>query len=148
MLKRWRAIASDRSGRVTLGAQGIVLDQASRVLLVRHGYRPGWHFPGGGVEPGEKIEQALAREVFEETGVAVLGVPRLFGIYSNFEAFPGDHIALFIVERWRRARTPKPNLEIIEHKFFARDELPKNLTPGAGRRMSELFDGAAQSRTW
>jgi ADP-ribose pyrophosphatase YjhB (NUDIX family) len=148
LLKRIRSACLARADLVTLGVQGVIIDQTSRVLLVRHGYRPGWHFPGGGVEPGENIEDALAREMLEETGVIVSGAPRLFGIYSNFEAYPGDHIVLFVIDHWRRERIPKPNAEIIEQSFFARDELPHSLTPGAGRRLNELFDKADQASIW
>ena len=115
---------------VTLGVQGIVVDDASRVLLIRHGYRAGWHFPGGGVERGEEIEEALTREVLEETGVVILQPPHIVGIYSHFDDYPGDHVILYRIDRWRRDSIPAPNAEIAEHSFFALDALPETLSPG------------------
>lgn len=139
---------SQRADLVTLGVQGVVIDGASRVLLVRHGYRPGWHFPGGGVERGEKIDHALCRELDEETGVILTKPARLIGIYTNFEIFPGDHVMLFIVDHWRQDRVPSPNAEIVEQRFFALDQLPTAITPATKRRLDELFDRAERVITW
>ncbi len=53
---------------------GIVTDPTGRVLLIRRGQEPAkgcWSVPGGRVEPGESFEEATAREVHEETGLAV-----------------------------------------------------------------------------
>ena len=57
---------------VTVGA--IVFDAEGRVLLVERGRPPGvglWTVPGGRLEPGETLAQAVAREVSEETGLVV-----------------------------------------------------------------------------
>jgi 8-oxo-dGTP diphosphatase len=56
----------------------IVRDSGGRLLLIQRGHEPGrglWSLPGGRVEPGETDEQALIREVAEETGLAVAAGP-------------------------------------------------------------------------
>ncbi|MGA8692117.1 MAG: NUDIX domain-containing protein, partial [Methyloceanibacter sp.] len=67
---------------LTLGAQGVVIDQDDRILLVRHTYRPGWFFPGGGVEWNETLGTALARELEEEVGVSLTGPTQLHGVFA------------------------------------------------------------------
>lgn len=54
------------------GAYGIVR-RDDTVLLVYDQDDQCWYFPGGGIEPGESAEQALAREVAEETGFGLVG---------------------------------------------------------------------------
>ena len=133
---------------LTLGAQGAVVDAQDRVLLIRHGYRPGWHFPGGGVEKNESLELALRRELVEEAGVEIEGTPQLFGVYANFQAFPNDHIALYVVRQWRQPAIPKPNTEIAEQGFFALDALPEGITRATRARLAELFEGVSKAHTW
>jgi 8-oxo-dGTP pyrophosphatase MutT (NUDIX family) len=143
MQRYWRY-----SRGVTLGAQGLVLDSENRVLLVRHTYRPGWHLPGGGVEKRETAVEALRRELAEEAGVLLEGPPELFGVYANFRNFPGDHILLYVVRRWRRPAVPLPNREIAEHGLFAADELPDTIQPAARDRIHEVVGAKPRSEVW
>ncbi len=147
-LKILEALPVRPKHQVTLGVQGLVIEDKCRVLLVRHGYRPGWHFPGGGVERGESLELSLERELLEETGVIATEPPVLFGVYAHFNVFPGDHIVLFVIERWRRETIPAPNSEIAEQKFFAYDCLPENISEGTRRRLDEVFRSAARALSW
>lgn len=133
---------------VTLGAQAMVIDSASRVLLIRHGYQVGWHFPGGGVEKNEGTEEAMRRELLEEAGVTVNGQPQLFGLYSNFEHFPSDHIAVFLVRDFSLAQAFAPGWEVKERAFFDLDKLPDGTTGGVRRRLVEFKDGGVRSAEW
>jgi len=59
--------------RPVVGVGAVVLD-GPRVLLIKRGHPPlkgHWSLPGGGVEVGETLEEAVAREVLEETGLTI-----------------------------------------------------------------------------
>ena len=133
---------------LTLGAQGVIIDARSHVLLVRHSYRPGWFFPGGGVEWNETIETALARELEEEVGVSLTAPAQLHGIFANFASFPGDHIALFVVRDWKRGGDYHELGEIAEAGMFARQDVPDETDAGTRTRLSEIFDRSPISQLW
>jgi ADP-ribose pyrophosphatase YjhB (NUDIX family)/GNAT superfamily N-acetyltransferase len=58
--------------RLRPAARGVVLDRADRLLLVRFEFSDGtrlWATPGGGIEPGESVQEGLVRELSEEVGL-------------------------------------------------------------------------------
>jgi 8-oxo-dGTP pyrophosphatase MutT (NUDIX family) len=147
-LTRLRLLYVRHRRAITLGVRSAVLDGEGRVLLVRHSYTPGWHFPGGGVDPGETASAAAARELAEETGIVATRA-ELFGLYLNRVHAGRDHVALFVARAWRQAHDPGiPNLEIRECRFFSREELPDGTTPGTRRRIAEILEGADRSPDW
>lgn len=123
---------------LTMGVRGVVINQAGEVLLIRHTYTPGWHFPGGGVEKGETAELALSRELIEEAGIRMTGQPELFGIYSNHQNFPNDHVLLYLIRDWEQAEATSHG-EIAELGFFPLDALPDGITQGTKQRLMEVF---------
>lgn len=60
---------------------GIVVNESGEILLVKHNHA-GWAFPGGQVEVGENLIEALQREILEETGIEA-EVGEVFCISSN-----------------------------------------------------------------
>jgi ADP-ribose pyrophosphatase YjhB (NUDIX family) len=133
---------------MTLGVRGLVLDGADRVLLVRHTYVPGYYLPGGGVESGETLLQALARELEEEGGVRLLSAPALQGVYLNRRISARDHVALFVVRHFHCEGVRAPDHEIAEAAFFPLDALPEEATPATRARLAEVLDGAPVSPYW
>ncbi len=132
----------------TLGTRGLVIDGAGRVFLVKHSYVEGWHLPGGGVETGETLLTALARELEEEGNIKLTGAPQLFAVYFNRRISRRDHVALFVVREFLQETPPVPNREIIDHGFFAPDAMPDDVSRATRARIAEVFGGATASELW
>ncbi|MER9893479.1 NUDIX domain-containing protein [Mesorhizobium sp. M0119] len=134
---------------MTLGARGLIHDRASNsVFLIRHTYVPGWHLPGGGVELGETMIEALTREVFEEGNIALTGPPVLKSLHFNRRASRRDHVGLYLVEEFDQPSPKLPDREIAEAGFFPLDRLPEGTTPATLRRIAEVFKGNPVSPYW
>jgi 8-oxo-dGTP pyrophosphatase MutT (NUDIX family) len=133
---------------VTLGAQ-IALMEGDKVLLVRQTYLPGWHFPGGGVEPGETAEAAAARELTEETGYRVTGPMALHGLFLVVNRTTNrDHVALFVCREHERVGDFSANLEIADARWFDAAQLPETTTAATARRVREILGGGRPDPMW
>lgn len=133
---------------MTLGVRGAVLNDRGEVFLVRHGYTPGWHLPGGGVEVGETLEEALAKELREEGNVVVTGTPALHGVCFNRRASRRDHVAVYVVRDFSVTGVKAPDREIVEAGFFPLADLPEGTTPATRRRLAEIAGGLRCDPDW
>ena len=133
---------------LTLGVRALVIDERRRIFLVQHSYVRGWHLPGGGVEPGETMIDALIRELREEANIEPTAPPRLHGIFFNDRVSRRDHVAVFVLRDFRQLGEPVPDREIIAHGFFALDELPNDTTMPTRQRIVEVLGGAPVTERW
>ncbi len=132
----------------TLGVRGVVVDQNGKVLLLRHTYTPGWHFPGGGVERRETCGQSLLRELSEEAGIeATADALQLVSIHANHAFFPNDHVLVYRVTAWTQGQ-PTQRGEIAEIRFVDPLNPPEGVTGGTARRLDELFRRTKRSEAW
>jgi 8-oxo-dGTP pyrophosphatase MutT (NUDIX family) len=134
---------------MTLGVRGLVYRRdMDSVFLIRHTYTPGWQLPGGGVETGETMLEALARELAEEGNIVVTSQPVLKSVHFNRRASRRDHVALYFVEHFEQPSPKKPDHEIAESGFFPLDLLPEGTTPATRQRIREVLGDAAPSQDW
>jgi ADP-ribose pyrophosphatase YjhB (NUDIX family) len=133
---------------MTLGVRAIVISAEDEVLLVRHGYVSGWHFPGGGVEVGETCVESVTRELEEEACIVVGESPVLHGLFFNAQSSRRDHVAVYVVRNFRVLGERTPDWEIREARFFPRSALPEGTTKATRARLAEIFDAAPISDRW
>lgn len=133
---------------MTLGVRGAVFDAEGRVFLVRHTYVPGWHLPGGGVEPGETLHEAMAKELSEEGNIRVTGPMMLHGMFFNDHVSTRDHVAVFVIRAFEQSAPRMADREIAETGFFVLDALPERTTRGTRQRLKEITEGLIPADYW
>jgi ADP-ribose pyrophosphatase YjhB (NUDIX family) len=136
-----------RANSIVPAVSAIVTDDQGRILLIRRTDNKYLAIPGGGVEPGESVSQATAREVKEETGMdcEVTGV---VGIYSN-----PNHVAAYDDGEVRQqfsicfttnllGGTPTPSNESSEVRFVSPDDIPGlDMHPSIRLRIQHYLEG-------
>ena len=117
---------------------GAVIVDADELLLVKRGRGVGagkWSIPGGRVEGGEAMAEALVREVFEETGLEVV-CDELVGWVERI-----DHDHHFVILDFRASlldlarRDPTPGDDAVEAAWWPLDQVAE---------LPDLVDGLAE----
>jgi ADP-ribose pyrophosphatase YjhB (NUDIX family) len=133
---------------MTLGVKAVVLDGQGRIFLVRHTYINGWHLPGGGVELGETVVDALNKELAEEGNIVLEGPAQLHGVYYNRVVSSRDHVIVFVVRAFRQTAPRGADFELSETGFFSLDALPEGVTQATRARIDEVLTGSRPSASW
>ncbi len=119
-----------------IGVFAIIASQG-RFLLARRSDIGWWNLPGGGMEAGETVDEALLREVREEVGIEV-AIDHLIGVYSKPQK------SEVVLTFWCHpvSGTPGTSDEVKEVGWFMIDQLPEPLLP---KHRQRLLDAVRQS---
>jgi ADP-ribose pyrophosphatase YjhB (NUDIX family) len=126
---------ASKATQLRAAVAAIVPDAEGRILLQRRSDNGLWGLPGGSVEIGESVRQAIVREVREETGLAV-EVVRLIGVYSDptFQVvrYPDDMVVHYVSILFA-CRISGGALQTCEEtldlQFFDPTDLPMDVLP-------------------
>lgn len=104
-----------------------IIVKYNKILLIKRGTKPFkgfWALPGGGVEWDQTLEDAIHKEVLEETGLTAKSI-KFLNIYSDPKRDPFQVITLaYIVEA---EGEPKASTDATAYQWFSLGSLPKPL---------------------
>lgn len=125
----------------SVSVAGVVVDDQSRVLVIRRDDTGHWQPPGGVLELDETFEEGVCREVLEETGLTV-AVDRLTGVYKNL-----NHGIVALVFRCRPVSgSTHPTEEAAEVRWMDKGEVSTAMDPAFAVRVLDAFEADVQHR--
>ncbi|MBC7931850.1 MAG: NUDIX domain-containing protein [Rubrivivax sp.] len=124
---------------VTAGA--VISDERGRVLLLRHTLRmgSGWGIPGGFMVAGEQPEEAVRRELREETGMEIEAVKLAF--VRTLKSVRQVEVIFRASLRAEAIKAMEKNFEIEGAEWFATDALPQSLSQDQRRVIARALAG-------
>jgi len=126
--------AASSSPIFRIGVYALIFDDEGRVLLGHRRDVDWWNLPGGGMEAGETVDEALCREVREETGLEI-EVERLVGVYSK----PQKQEVVLTFRCRNIGGTLQPTEETRENRYFSSANLPHNTLPKHRQRVEDAM---------
>ncbi len=111
-----------------------VIESEGKILLARRRDIGWWNLPGGGMEAGETVDDALRREIREEVGLEI-HIDYLVGVYSK----PQKHEVVLTFFCHPASGTPGPSDEVSEVGWFTPDALPEPLLPKHRQRLQDAL---------
>lgn len=125
------------------GATIVPLLPDGRIVLIRRRDTGQWSLPGGIVNWGEDIPTTIARELTEETGLELVKICRLVGVYSAPDRDPRVHsISVLVEAQVQGTMQAQDTLEVSEVQAFSLNSLPKGtLSHDHDRQLQDYLDG-------
>ncbi|MCF2145832.1 NUDIX hydrolase [Desmonostoc muscorum LEGE 12446] len=114
-----------------------------RIVLIRRRDNGLWSLPGGIVDWGEDVPNTVRRELMEETGLELVKINRLVGVYSSPDRDPRMHSICVVVEaEVRGTMEVKDVLEVMEIQAFDLNFLPPGqMSHDHTRQLQDYLNG-------
>ena len=125
--------------RYLIGVVGVIRNPAGEVLVLRHRFRTpwAWGLPGGFIQRREALPVALARELREETGLAVTIAPAVLDVELSGT---GDYLSVAFGGTAPEG-TMRYSSEILDGGYFSAGALPEGMYPYHAALVSRIAKG-------